>query len=143
MLRVFWLSLLIIACAVAPELRANPADKLPVAAFAELPFVERSQLSPDGSRIAGLLGVGGVQNIAIINLFNKTETKIKIPVPAATQALWIRWVNDDNIIVGLSALLPVENENWYVTRALAINRVSGKVTKLLWEKNGQDTADVL
>ncbi|MCO4092793.1 MAG: hypothetical protein HEQ34_12690, partial [Sphingorhabdus sp.] len=103
-----------------PVAATAPAAPPSVEAFASLPFVERAELSPDGNHIAGIFGV-----------------------PDGTQPGRIQWVNNDNIIVSLTGLLPIEGDRWYITRLLAVNRLSGKFTKLLWDLNGQNAGDVL
>jgi dipeptidyl aminopeptidase/acylaminoacyl peptidase len=138
--------LTILALLATGMVRAAPPEppaRLPLTAFAELPFVNQPEISPDGTRLAGLLAVGGTQRITMISLFNKEERTVAIAVPDGTQAIWVRWVNDDNIIAGLVALLPVESEKFYVSRVIAINRTTGKMTKLLWNLNGQNVADIL
>ena len=125
----------------------SPAQKqarLSVEAFAEIPFVESAKLSPDGNRFAGLLGVKGQQNIAIMSLFDKTDKPVFVGVPEATQVAWLRWVNDDNVVVGLQALVPFgAGERAYASRLISINRTTAKITKLLWDLNGQDGSSVL
>ncbi|MEP7351174.1 MAG: prolyl oligopeptidase family serine peptidase [Sphingorhabdus sp.] len=118
-------------------------EKLSVDAFANLPFVEHAHISPDGSHIAGLFGVKGEQKIVIMPLAADKSTTMAAPVPDGTQASAIRWVNDNNIIVTLTGLLPVEGERWYVSRLVGINRTTNILTKLLWDLGGQNTADVL
>ena len=66
-----------------------------------------------------------------------------IGVPDQTEIDWLRWVGDDDIVIGLRALLPVEAENWYITRLLGLNRTTGKATRLLWDLKGQNAADLL
>jgi dipeptidyl aminopeptidase/acylaminoacyl peptidase len=114
-----------------------------VEAFASLPFVERAELSPDGNHIAGIFGVGGEQKILIMPLMGGTTKAVILGVPDETQPGRIQWVNNDNIIVSLTGLLPIETDRWYITRLLAVNRLSGKFTKLLWDLGGQNTGDVL
>lgn len=131
------------APSAAPVVVTKPLASLDAAAFARIPFIENATLSPDGTRIAGLLGVGGQQRISLMPLFDETQGSIHIGVPEGTEANWLRWVNDDNLIVGLQALLPLDGRRTYVSRLIAINRTSGKVTKLLWDSDGQNAADVL
>ncbi len=114
-----------------------------VEAFASLPFVERAELSPDGNHIAGIFGMRGEQNIAIMPLANGATNPIVLTVPEGTQPGRVRWVNNDNIIVSLTGLLPVESSRWYISRLLAVNRLSGKFTWLLRDLKGQNSADVL
>jgi dipeptidyl aminopeptidase/acylaminoacyl peptidase len=120
-----------------------PISSLPTEAFAKLPFIDEATISPNGRRIAGLLAVGGQTRISIYSLFDQAEKQVQIAVPEGTQAGWINWVNDDNIIVGLTALLPIEADRWYISRIIGINRLTGKITKLLWDSAGQNAADVV
>ena len=134
---------------VAPQ--ANPAaptaqqqSRLSVEAFAQIPFVESVSLSPEGDRIAGLLGVNGQPHIAIMPLSGKAEKPVFIAVPESTETAWLRWVNDDNVIVGLRALVPFDQgERAYVSRLISINRTTRKITRLLWDLGGQNSSDVL
>lgn len=116
---------------------------LATAAFAQLPFVEMPKLSPDGSHIAGLFAIRGEQRILIMPVLADRSKSVVVAVPDQTEVAWLRWVNDDNIVVGLHALRPVAGENWYISRMLAISRTTGKITKLLWDLNGQNGADLL
>lgn len=127
-----------------PAVKAEAAaEPLPVEAFASLPFVERAHISPDGSHIAGIFGIAGEQAIAIMPLGASKAASVILAVPEGTEPGHVRWVNNDNIIVTLTGLLPVEGERWYVTRLLGVNRTTGKFTKLLWDLSGQNAADVL
>jgi dipeptidyl aminopeptidase/acylaminoacyl peptidase len=127
----------------SPVAATTPAAPPGVEAFASLPFVERAELSPDGNHIAGIFGVGGEQKILIMPLMGGTTKAVILGVPDETQPGRIQWVNNDNIIVSLTGLLPIETDRWYITRLLAVNRLSGKFTKLLWDLGGQNTGDVL
>lgn len=116
---------------------------LATSVFAQLPFVEHADLSPDGAYMAGLFAVQGEQRIVMTPVRGDRSTSVMIAVPDQTEIAWLRWVNNDNIIVGLRALLPVENDQWYISRLIAIHRPTGKITKLLWDMKGQDADDVL
>jgi dipeptidyl aminopeptidase/acylaminoacyl peptidase len=131
------------ASAPAPAAPAPAFVALPTEAFARLPFVENASLSPDGGHIAGLFAVGGEQRIVMAPTVGDRSKTIVIAVPDRTEIAWIRWVNDDNIVVGLYALQPVEGDNWYISRMIAINRPTGKVTKLLWDLGGQNGANLI
>ena len=118
-------------------------EPLPTSAFARLPFMEMPILSPDGRHVAGLFGVKGEQRIGILPLRGEMAAAVFVAVPDQTEIDWLRWVGDDDIVVGLRALLPVEDENWYITRLLGLNRTTGKPTRLLWDLKGQNAADLL
>lgn len=123
--------------------QAAPAAPLPVEVFASLPFVEHAHISPDGTHVAGLFGIQGEQRILIMPVSGERESMTMVPVPEGTQPGAIRWVGNDNIIITLTGLLPVTDERWYVSRLISINRTTRKLTKLLWDLGGQNTADVL
>lgn len=117
----------------------NPPQPSQLAAedFGRLPFLSMPRISPDGTTLAGLLNMNGEQVIAMLNLFNIKDNPVYLRVLDGTQINWISWVNKDNILVGASALLPVEGDRWAVSRMIGINRISKKVTKLMWDQNGQ------
>ncbi|BBC74038.1 S9 family peptidase [Altererythrobacter sp. B11] len=117
--------------------------QLPTSAFARLPFVEKASLSPNGENIAGLFGVNGEQRIMMMPVLGDRSQSVGARVPDQTEVAWIRWVGDDNIIVGLTTLMPVETSRWYVSRLIGISRKTGEITKLLWDLGGQNAADVL
>lgn len=119
------------------------APPITTEAFAALPFVEQAVLSPDGQSMAGLFGLGGAQNIVISEIFGKNPRRINFQMPDMNEVDWIRWVGNDNIIVGLRALHHVEGGRWYVQRMIAINRTNRKVTRLLWDSGGQMASNVL
>jgi dipeptidyl aminopeptidase/acylaminoacyl peptidase len=128
----------------APPKTTAAKGPIPIADFARVPFIVQPRLSPDGTSLSGLVNMGGNQGIAVLNLFNNADNPLYVGIPEGTQAAWVQWVNNDNVIVGLSALLPIEaGERWTISRMIAINRKTGKVTKILWDKRGQDAADLI
>ena len=104
--------------AIVPPVAAKLADKLPIVTFAQLPFVEYATISPDGTHWAGLFAIGGVQTIAVLSLFDKAEKPARVSLPDRTNARTLRWVNDDNVIVGLDALESIEGDDWYISRTV-------------------------
>jgi len=136
-----------IAPADPPTTAAAPAvavaERLPAADFGQLPFVEVAALSPDGTHWAGLFGIGGAENIAMLSLFDKTERAVRFTLPDGMQADWLRWVNDDNILVGVHMLDSAQGQDFVVTRTFAVNRTSGKMTRILWDLAGQNASDVI
>lgn len=119
-----------------------------VADFAELPFIEQAEISPDGTFMAGLLGINGERRICTLSLFDKTKRHC-VQIPDGTEPFALRWINDRNIIVSLQALTYVGlpfvfgPDRMYLSRVIGINRETGKVTKLLWDLNGQNASDLL
>lgn len=127
----------------APQKSLPQSPAIATQVFASLPFVEEATLSPDGHSIAGLFGVGGVQNVVVAEIFGKNPKRVNFQIPDMNEVDWIRWVGNDNIIVGLRALHYVEGGNWYVQRMIAINHSTRKVTRLLWDSGGQMASNVI
>lgn len=126
--------------AAAPPI---PIWQIPVESFARLPFVEQARLSPDGTRIAGKIGADGKQIVSVFSLFNTGEKPVTVLVPDGNEARWLRWVNNDNVLVGLSALLTVVDDRWSVSRLISINRPTGKINRMMWNLEGQNGDDVI
>lgn len=134
--------------APAPVVPAAPAaaaaGPLPAKAFAELPFFADGDLSPDGTAIAGKMVMGGTQVIGVRYLFDKTLKPVSIGVPDTNELDWVRWVGNDHIVARIRALMPLGTAgNAYVTRLIAVDVHTGKVTKLLWDLGGQNGSDVV
>ncbi|MEL7454766.1 MAG: hypothetical protein AAGJ50_15500, partial [Pseudomonadota bacterium] len=132
------------ADAAKPSNKSRPAaEKLPLEAFAKLPFVETIQLSPNGKYFAGVFGVKGEQRILISPLdFDRTQVKM-LPIPDETEIGRIRWINDDNILVSMYGLTRVFSDRWYIYRILGVNRKTGEYTKLLTRQTGQNAGKVI
>ena len=128
----------------APK-KQKPAAKLPVETFANLPFVDEAKLSPDGSHIAGIFGVKGEQRIVITPRSGDRSQTVMLAVPDLTEVSFVRWVNDDNIVMGVYGLVRVSgaDDPWYVSRLVGINRITKKVIKLLPKAGGQNASDIL
>lgn len=129
---------------IAPDAAKASSALKPITlnSFAQLPFIEGGVLSPDGRVVAGRYAVDGRQLIGIMPLFDPSK-KVMVGIPDGTQARWIRWVNDENIVVCLQMLTPVEGDRWYVSRLIGVNTRTGKLTYLLWDLMGQNSADML
>lgn len=133
------------AAASAAAAASTPSATVPDAdAFARIPFFADGALSPDGQRIAGKFGVGGMQVIGVRSLFDPKEKPVQLAVPDMTEADWVQWVGNDYLLVKLRALVPLgQGDRGYVSRLIAVERATGKVTRILWSLNGQNTASVI
>ena len=156
MRKFVWLIAALFAALVSPTLAAQApavapttappklADPIAIADFARVPFVSQPRLSPDGTAMAGLVNVKGAPGIAILNLFNNADRPIYITLPEGTNAYSVRWVNNDNLVIGVDALLPTpDGERFSVSRLIAVNRKTVKLSKILWHLNGQNAASVI
>lgn len=145
-------ALVLLLLVMAPALPAQPAASPPIAAarglipaadFARVPFITLPRLSPDGTVMAGLFNRNGEQVIAMLNLADHTDHPVFVGLPEGTEVAQIYWVNNDNLVVSLYALKPVEGDRWIVSRLLGVNRKTGKLTKIMWDAGGQNASDVI
>ncbi len=117
-------------------------------AFAQIPFIEQAELSPDGTHMAGLFGIHGERHICAMSLFDKAELHC-IGIPDGNEPYALRWVNDQNIIISMQTLVDVASpfvtgpDRMYISRLIAMSRDTGKITKILPELDGQNASDVL
>jgi dipeptidyl aminopeptidase/acylaminoacyl peptidase len=121
---------------------AVPA-KLPVEAFATIPFVELPTLSADGKWLAGVTAQSGAQAIIMMPLFGKTDKATLVGVPDRTEIDAIRWVNADNIVVGMRVMQEAEGQEFYLSRLVGINRLTNKITRIKWDSGGQNGGNLL
>ena len=131
------------ALAQAPAATPGSPALHAAADFAALPFVEEPELSPNGEWVAGLFGVDGQRRVCILPLFDPKARRSCLLVPDMAEAHGLEWVNDDNLILHLTALQQIEGKGWYVSRAYALNRNTNKITKLLSGLNGQSADKVV
>lgn len=150
----FWLSFLamIVSTPVLAQDAAvkpsTPPSPKPVAldakAFAATPFMERPELSPNGQFIAARIGVRGSQSLAMLPVFNKEAGSKLIGLGfGAVDVDWWQWVNDDWLLVGVSANDTAEGIKLRVSRVLSVERVTGKVNLLAKRAAGQNAGNVI
>lgn len=145
---------LLVAAAVTGPLAARPEQHgvpvappgaapapLPLEKFAELPFFESPQLSPDGSKIAVRLAVQGQQRFAIIPLGERSKI-VQIGLRDYDLNGW-RWVNNDWLVATVGATRKVEGDSWYLRRTLAISADGRTINALGKDLAGQNADDIL
>jgi dipeptidyl aminopeptidase/acylaminoacyl peptidase len=126
-----------------PVKPANFLNEIPVSAFAQIPFIDSAEISPNGEMMAGLFGINGEQRIAAFPIRGNRENRVILPIPDIWQVGSVRWVNDENLLVSITVLMPVEDQKWYVSRLLAVHLPTKKLTPIFWNSKGQNAADVL
>ncbi|KQS02293.1 peptidase [Sphingomonas sp. Leaf357] len=113
--------------AIAPAADA-PAPPPPLEAFAELPFMDGPRLSPDGTKVAARISVGGTQRFAIIPLGDVSKAHT---ITTGDNDLngWA-WVNEDWLVARLGGMSAVQGDKWYLRRAVGIKADATKVVQL-------------
>src|SRR4051794_30412058 len=90
----------------APAATATPAGPIPLESFAQLPFMEGPQLSPDGTRVAAEIAIKGKQRFAIFDLSDASKIAQIDPGDMDLQA-W-SWVNNDWLVAVIGATREVQ-----------------------------------
>lgn len=123
----------------APPPIVRSAAKIPTEAFSQPNFVRLVDLSPDGKHLAGLVSHDGAIKIMIMPIYaDPNDKSVLLTVPDKIEINNISWVNNDNIVVGVHALIDVTGaRQWQVSRVFAVNRATGNIKKLQWDLGGQ------
>jgi len=128
--------------AVSQSIVAAPLpDAVPVEVFAALPAIENPKLSPDGTRIAGKIGINGKQLLLVQPLFG--DGKPSALAEGKIDINWWEWVNDNWLVLGVGDDDVVYDEDVYVTR---IAGVSADMKTIKWvdpDRSGIDADDVI
>lgn len=126
----------------APAAAPTPGARMPVEAFAEVPFVDSPSLSPDGTRVAALVRLHGSQRLMIVNIADSSKN-VAITLSKIGLNNW-HWVNNDWLIATIGDSQNVEGTDFYVTRTVAIS-ADGKTTRVLGgdKIGGQNASDVI
>jgi len=131
----------------APAASSGPAassaarpTRFDTSVFAELPAIEAPSLSPSGNKIAARIAVNGVQYFGIYPIGGGDPAIVAL---GDTDLNWWRWVNDDWLVIGIGQMVPVESEEWYLTRAFGVKADGKKLVKLNKETAGQNGSDLV
>jgi dipeptidyl aminopeptidase/acylaminoacyl peptidase len=124
----------------------SPAAAPPItlATFAAPPFLEDAELSPNGKWIAARLSIGGRQLLAMISLFEPAAKPVMVGLDSDKMSVdgW-QWVNDDWLLLHISANDFIEGERIRIYRLASMSRLTGVVKPLLTKSGGQNAASVL
>ena len=112
--------------------------QIPTETFAQLPFLESPELSPDGTHIAAQLAINGKQRFAIVNVTD--ASKIILIDPGNSDLNGWAWVNNDWLILTVGGTAPVEGDSWYLRRTLGVS-ADGKTINVLGKNLAAQSAD--
>lgn len=135
-----YLSVLLIAfCPLAPAM----AEPIPAEHFAQLPFFDDPELSPDGKHLAARLAVKGKQYLGIISLFDAKTSPVILSTGKVDLHDW-SWINNDWLVLNVGAAAPVGDvHDWYLSRIITMDRTGMKINHPGWKEAAQNAGDVL
>jgi dipeptidyl aminopeptidase/acylaminoacyl peptidase len=123
--------------------------RVATAAFGKRPFMRDPQLSPDGSKIAVMMSVNGVDNLGVIDL-GTPGTKPTFFVRAEeyretgdrTVGSW-RWVGNRTVVFTVLSRENIFGQRAELRRLVAYDLESGKLTPLAWEGTTVDGGNIV
>ncbi len=146
---VFGLTATILAPSVAIAQTPAPAAAAPaasaprpVADFATLPFMQGPELSPDGTRVAAQLAIGGRQVFAILPLFKDAAQKKVVVELGENELLSWTWVNDAWLAIRVGNASTIEGEPAYITRVAGVS-ADGKTIKPIAFREGGQSSNII
>jgi hypothetical protein len=123
--------------APAPAARQYGAEE-----FAALPFMENPELSPDGTKVAARIAVGGEQRLAIIPLFKSDEKPVVIGLGENDLNAW-HWVNDDWLVARLGTTQGIDGSDWYIGRVVGVSADGKKINPIAFKEAAQNADDIV
>jgi dienelactone hydrolase len=112
--------------------------------FAATPFMERPSLSPNGQFIAARVAAKNGRSLVVLPIFDKSAKMTSVGLDnSVIDVDWWRWVNNDWLVVGVSANDTIEGEKFRVSRVLSLERVTGKITLLARRAAGQNAGNLI
>jgi dipeptidyl aminopeptidase/acylaminoacyl peptidase len=125
---------------------ATPPDpvKLPASVFAADWFMDSPALSPNGQFIAARMSTKIGKKFTILPVFNKAIKNIAIDLESSSLTIdsW-QWVNDDWLVMQVSATKDVYGQSARVKRLLSVERATGRILKISWGASGQNSSDIV
>jgi dipeptidyl aminopeptidase/acylaminoacyl peptidase len=131
-----------VLCLAFCPIAASAADTIPAEHFAQLPFLDDPEISPDGKYIAARFAMGGKQYLGIHGLFERASPVV-ISMGETELKSW-DWINNDWLVLRVGAAASVEgSQDWYLQRIVTVNRTGTKLNRPGWNEAAQNAGDVL
>lgn len=106
------------------------AERLPIDALAEPPFLSAPLLSPDGNRIAAQLTTRDKNWIGIWDLQAGAGAQPRLFAPDDADVRWLRWAGVDRLLIGVQLTREVYGIEVPITRIIALDMTNWQATAL-------------
>jgi len=135
--------------AQAGEVIVTARTMIPVSVFGRRPFMQQPRISPDGTKVVVNMSRDGKGFLGIIDL-NRPGTAPEFFIATdefggvgdRTAAVW-RWVGNENVVVTMASREDIFGQRADVTRLIAYNLRTKKLTPLAWENATVSAAEIL
>ena len=126
-----------------------PEGRIETAVFAQLPFMQQPRLSPDGNKVVMRLASGGTDYLAWLDVSRPNSKPVLIAAAGEYKGVGDRtvqsfgFVGNDNIVFELWSREQIYGQRIDVTRLVAYNLTTRKLTPLAWEGATGQAANIL
>ncbi|MEK6541729.1 MAG: S9 family peptidase [Pseudomonadota bacterium] len=123
---------LLLALFSTPALAERPIEQ-----FAAAPLIADPVMSPSGTKMAMTININGTQTLVIRTILG-AQTAPTLINTNGNELQWVRWVNDDWLIIGVGHKETGGSYDRYVRAVVAIsadgrqNRTLGENTNVIW-----------
>lgn len=120
---------------------AGPPARIPSATFAAQPTLRNPLLSPDGLKLLASTTSSGRDGIAIFTLADGAYDSFGEPEKA--EIAWYRWAGPGRILVSIASTVPYFDDEARLTRLLAYDLATKKMSFIGRKNQGLEGDDVL
>ncbi len=101
---------------------AGQAEEFPSSYFGQLPIIEQPRVSPNGEYVAAILNGEDGPAIVVSNFGSQDLTAIVKLKYGEDRLDWIRWANDERLLISVSEAVSVGGGKYRVSRLYQIDR---------------------
>ena len=122
-------------------LSAPLPDAVPIEVFAALPSLDGPKLSPDGTKVAAKIAIGGQQYLIVQPLFG--GGKPSAMAQDRSDINWWDWVNDNWLVIGVGDEEIIYGENYYIRAVVGASADMKTIRLIDRDRRGIEADDVI
>jgi len=116
----------------------NGTTPPPIEAFARMPHLQHVALSPDGSRLVGIMNLGDSSAVAVLDRSRGLTWKLVHRLePSSLRLKWCAWANQTRILCGLEGIAVRDGHPYETTALIGLNADGSYVKRLRYGGGGQ------
>ncbi len=120
---------------------AGPPARIPTSVLAQLPFISRPRISPDGTRIAAYVNTNNQNLLGVFDLAGG-EPKL-LNMGKSLEIDWFRWAGKDRLLISVGKTVPWFGDEAWQTRLLVYDITEKKQRFIGGKTEGLKGDDVL
>jgi len=113
-----------------PAAAGPTASRIPIEALAQPAFLTWPDLSPDGTRIAARVKVGGRDSIGVWDLRDPPGSQPRLWPQTDYELRWLRWAGPNRLLLGAQLERMAEGIEFTISRIVSLDVASGQAVPL-------------